>query len=202
MEDTLDTLLRRLGSRRKETAWRASEELTAIGPQAIEPLVRLLTHGDADMRQRAGMVLGMMSNACILAYMVPLLHDEDTGVAGDALRLIRSLGGPGAEGADVAHKILTQPGMTGSERLHLLRLLEQIAGREWKTKLRYPLGSLYLFCRQQARSDNAALKAGAADVLDALTLPRASQSGTSREMLRAARPPTTEPASTLLRPHK
>jgi hypothetical protein len=199
-EANLDLLLWKLGSRRYETWKTASLALTDFGPAAIESLVRLMTHGDADIRAKASVVLGAMDDVRVLAYLIPLLHDEDASVAGDALSIIRNLGSEDA--TDLARSILVQPDLTGSERLHLLRLLEQIVGREWKTKLRYPLGSLYLFCRQQARSDIESLRAGAKSVLDALTLPRASQSGTSREMLRAAYQSHAEPANTLLRPYK
>ena len=187
MQDTLDTLLRRMGSRRYETWKPAALELARFGPAAIEPLVRLMTHGEYDIQVKATFVLGAMDDVRVLAYLIPLLRDESAGVAGDALRVLRALSQD--DGSLLARKILAQTALTGGERYELLQSLQRIVPRDWNAKLRFPLGSLHLYCKRMAREEDEAAQAGAKAVLDYMTLPRASQRHirmSPAEMLRSA----------------
>ncbi len=199
-EEALDSLLRQLCSRRQEVWGVGMMRLIHFGPTAIEPLVRLITHGENDVRDRASFVLKMMADVRSLTLLAPLLRDEDAYVADEALRILRKIGSE--DGNHLARKILSQPDLNAGERLRLLHLLEQVVPRDWNTKLRFPFGSLHLFCRQMARSDDADLRAGAISVLDCMALPRASQRHTlarPREMLRPALGASQPASQNLLR---
>ena len=200
MQNSLDDLLRRLGSRRYETWKPASAALSQFGVAAIEPLVRLMTHGETDIQAKAVYVLQAMNDVRVLAWLPFLLHDESAAVSADALRILRALGEN--DGSLLARKILVQPDLAATQRFEILTILQQIVPRDWNTKLRFPLGSLSLFCRQMARAEDQSLQTGAKAVLDYMSLPRASQRVvpfTPREMLRAAPAHAADTPKTLLR---
>ena len=139
--------------------WKSAEALAGIGKESVEPLIRLLSHPDEDVRWKAAIALGEIGDVRAIDPLIGLLNDQDHYVKGRAAFALGMIGQPA-----VTPLIRTLREGDGNLRWGAAIALGRIRDPRAIAPLVHALGDKYDNVRSEALASLKAMEDGNIDV--------------------------------------
>jgi hypothetical protein len=142
----------------------AAGALGKAGAAAVEPLLIVLEGSDAAIGYYAALALGEIGDLRAVPMLAQAIQKGDYDIRPSAANALNLLG----DAAALPDRVLADASLTPMQRLRILDSLQDVAHTGEELNVHYTIPDVVAFCTERLQSEDASIRAGAKETLEAV----------------------------------